>query len=1004
MTNGQEEAIKKATGPCVILAGAGTGKTYTIVEKIRYFIENGIYSPERIVCIAFSNEAANNLVSRIYRIVDLKEKGEPVIRTFHGFSADLLRKHGDKIGLNKEFNILTPDEAKVVLYRFLKVPIGNCHSYISAIGTAKDLGIKLEELGEYLDKKMEKLKNIDLEKRMESLQFEMQTLYLRNDKFRKRELANEIKKISSLLKLKKFLNAWNAYEKLKMIKNYLDYSDLNKNALTLLEKNKDIAKDYDYIIVDEFQDTNKIQLDFLFGLAWNKNITVVGDLNQSIYRFRGAYNRNFNEFRERFNVEGKDIFNLDRSYRSSNKILRAAHQLILNNYSNKEECFEVFNIKNNEGEKIEVYELKNSKEEARKIVELIKDEIDKGSALNDICVMFRTHQQGKIIRKALEGKKIPYVSVSKNPLLKERSIRTVVDYLIILNKLKNKEKGGEQAWWDLIYQLGFVENDLIKIGKFIKDNLEAESLCGMMLNYLAELDLTDAGKLAVRILIKRIKLMLDQLSNEVPELIKNIYHVSGLINEQKTREEKAIVMNFNKFFDLAKEHSTLYGDDLGNFLYYLDILDSLGIEIESADSENEGVRLMTLHATKGLEYKTVIITNMAQKRFPIERITNSSIIPIELYPEFSNLRERGFTEEELEYYIYEYERKNQLFEERRLCYVAFTRAKEKLILTYAEEYGGRKSFASQFLDEIKYKQNPDFVFNQDFEEKYEEPSVEIKAGINFLSLFKGENIDENIIQLLKDSKQERDIVLPKNIVLSPSSLLLFKECQRRYEYKYVYNMPEQKTISWEAILLGSFVHIVLEKGVKSNFRDLKGFEDIAKKMHLDEEWQGVDLNNALLLIKVFFERNKTKYNVNSITEQKLNIELGGVKFTGFADRIDFSSNGLEIIDYKTGKNSIAPLARNWQLGYYALAASSLGRVRKITLDMLRHETPLEFEVDDKGNANPLNSPRMHGFNIYGVEEELIKTAHEILNAYEKGFRSCNVEKNCEFCNEYVWGL
>src|SRR3989344_2174102 len=388
----------------------------------------------------------------------------------------------------------------------------------------------------------------------------------------------------------------------------------------------------------------------------------------------------------------------------------------------------------------------------------------------------------------------------------------------------------------------------------------------------------------------------------------------------------------------------------------------------------------------------------------MERIVGNPLIPVELSPEFLNLQGKKLSESDLAYYLYEYERKNQLFEERRLCYVAFTRAKERLILTYAQEYGGRRHYPSQFLEEVQYNKNLDFIFIEDFEEKYLEPEIEVKNSMNFFSIFSGEALDDSLVELLRNSKKDRGVISSKNVVLSPSSLLLFNECQKKFEYKYIYNMPERKTISWEAIMLGSFVHVVLDRGVRSNFYDLRNFEDMAREMHLDEEWQEVDLNDALILIRVFFERNKKKYNRYSKTEQKLNMEIEGVKFTGFADRIDFNSEGLEIIDYKTGKSSIAPLARNWQLGYYALAASSLGKVKRITLDMLRHESPLEFEIDEKGNALPINSSRMNGFNIYDVEQELIKTAHEILNAYEKGFKACSAGDNCEFCNEYVWGL
>ncbi len=978
----QEEAIKSVKGPCVILAGAGTGKTHTIVEKIKYIINNKIYKPERIVCITFSYEAANDLLNRVRKTLNSVEEREPIIRTFHGFSADLLREYGEKMGINARFNILTPDDAKVVLHRYLKISSADCHKYISAIGIAKDLGIALDSLQKYLEAKMRGIGDSEfLEKKIGDLDFQLKTLHLKKEKIIKEEITAEIRKLRNLLNLKKFIKAWAAYEKIKQIKNYQDYSDLNKNAINLLQKDKVIADSYDYIIVDEFQDTNKVQLDMLFLLAAHRNITVVGDLNQSIYRFRGAYNRNFSDFKERFKVEEKDFFNLDRSYRSPNKVLRAAYRLILNNYSDLDRCFQVLNRDGRDGENIEAYELKNAREEARNVIELVEREIQKGNELRDICVMFRTHQQGRVFKRAFEARGIPFVSVNKNSLLKEKSIKIVIDYLAILKKLKNQENGGQDVWWNLFYHLDFKEEDLIKIGRFIKSNPENKNLSRSILENLQSLELLESGRILARILVERLNKLLPSASKNVQELIKDVYNVAGMINEQKIKEEKIVMMNLNRFYELAKEHGALYGDDLDGFIYYLNILESLGIEIEAADFEENGVRLMTLHATKGLEYKIVIITNLAQKRFPIEGVKNNPLIPPELSPEFNF---NNLSEKDLDYYIYEHERKNQLFEERRLCYVAFTRAKEKLILTYANDYGGRRYYPSPFLHEINYKNNLDFSFFADKEEKYNELET-----------------NNNLVQAIP-YKDEKNI--PSDITFSPSALLLFKECQKKYEYKYVYNMPEQKTISWEAVMLGSFVHKILEAGVNKRFRSLKEYEDLAKEMHIEGDWKDIDLPEALQIIRIFFERNKNKYNLNSKTEQVLRAHLGDFNFVGFADRIDFNPDGIEIVDYKTGKSDVPLLNRSWQLGYYALAASSLGKVRRIVLDVLRHERPLEFELDEMGNAHAINSPKMEGFNVFAVEQELIKTAQAILDAYKKGFQPCAVEKNCEFCNEWVWRL
>ena len=994
-----QRAIEKTEGPCIILAGAGTGKTYTIVEKIKYLIEKKIYPSERIVCITFSNEAANNLLSRVRRALEFGKGREPIIRTFHGFSSDLLRKYGEKIGIGENFKVLDPDQAKVILHSNFRVSPYYCHKYISEIGTAKDLGVGIEDLEEYLERREKDFSGINLERRLESLQFELQTLHLKAGKGERSEIMSKIKEISFVLNLRKFVQAWKGYEKLKVKKNFQDYSDLNMNALKLLRENPEIAEGYDYVVVDEFQDTNKLQIDLLKYLAVKRNITVVGDLNQSIYRFRGAYKENFSEFKKFFNVGSGDIFNLDKSYRSSNKILRVAHNLILNNYENPEDCFEVKNYDNREGDKIDVYELKNAKEEARKVVELVESEIERGVEPEEICILFRAHQQGRIIKNLLDVKKIDYSSVTKESLLKRREVGKVIDYLAILNCLKRKKNGSEQAWWDLIYKMDYIDSDLIKIGRFIKENKDCDCLSVKLLNELEKMNLSTSGRLASKILIERIKLLIPFCGKEVPELIKEVYRVGGLINREKTKDDKEVMLNLNKFYELAREHSGLYAPDLDGFIHYLDILESLELEVSASGFEKPGVKLMTSHATKGLEYKTVIITNLAQRRFPIVRFTNNSFIPMELHPELGKL---DFSDG---YVIEEYENKHQLYEERRLCYVGLTRAKQKLILTYAKEYGGKKYWNSQFLDEINFKQNKDINLVLDNDEKYEEPVLDIQTAFDLRKALSSPNSEDIIIDMIKSSdRKSANLDNGLDIVFSPSALLLFNKCQKEYEYKYRYNMPEKKAVSWEAIRLGSFVHQVLEKGVKGGFKSLKEFLDLGREMNCKEDWESVNFDDAEHLVKVFYERNKNKISDRSKTEQKLDIELGDLKFTGFADRIDFRENGLEIIDYKTGKSSVSPLERNWQMGYYALAASKLGKVKKITLDLLNKDKPLEFEIDDEGNALSVNSARMEGFNIYEVESELVDTAHKIQNAFKNGFKPCEVEKNCPFCNEYVYGL
>ncbi len=966
--NDIESAIKKISGPCAILAGAGTGKTHTIVEKIKYLIEKKIYPAEKILCITFSNEACNNIITRLRK--SLKEEKEPNVKTFHSFSSDLLRKHATKLDIKENFSILDENEAKIILHKNFKVSVANCHKYVSSISIAKDLGITKEKIEDYITREKSSFPE-DIEAYLKETEFEFQTRHIKKDKTQKKAIVEEIQKAKNILDLKKFITSWTAYEKIKKIKNYLDYSDLNKYALELLKNFPHISNEFEYIIVDEFQDTNKIQLDMIFSLN-NENITIVGDLNQSIYRFRGAYKENFAEFKTKYSIKNEDIFNLNKSFRSPNKILRTAHKLIEKNYEKKEDCFPVENANNAEGEQIEIYELKNGKEEARKVKEIIIKEAH-SKKLEDICVLFRTHQQGRIIKKVLESEKIPFCYVSRSSLLKQKSIKTVIDYLNIINNIRKKSKGGEKSWWNLIYNLELQEKDLIKVGKLIDSYKFSENFDAKILNSIQNLDLDEYAKNALSILTDKIKKMIQIKESNSPEIISEIYKISGIMEEQKTPETKEITLNLNKFLEIAKNHSEMYSPDLESFMNHLESIDALGIEIESSDIEEKGVRLMTLHATKGLEFKTIILTNMAQNKFPIIK-NSSTLIPLELFPDIEN---KKISHDQ--YLIEEYDKKSQLFEERRLCYVALTRAKENLYITYALKYGERKFSQSQFLEEINYKENPEIIFIPDYEETpYEK--------LNPLGIF------------IEKEKEFED-----KITFSPSALLLFSECEKKYEYKYKYKMPEEKIISWEELRLGSFIHLVLEKGVESKLKALNEFLGLARDLSEEEEWESINLEEAEQLVRVFYERNKDKFNEYSRTEQQLKTKIEELNFVGFADRIDFHQDGIEIIDYKTGKSSIPPKNRNWQLGYYILAASEIGKVKKVTLDMLKQEKPLEFEVLDTGVVKATNSSRME-FNINEVKKELIEEAKKILHAYKTSFKPCPIEKNCEFCNEYIYRI
>lgn len=964
----QENAITKEEGPCVVFAGAGTGKTYTIIEKLKYLIRNKKYIPEKIVCLTFSNEAANTLRDRLVRA--LQGTQEPIIRTFHGFCSELLKKHGENIRLNPDFRILIPDEAKIMLHKNLKVHPLLCGKYVETIGVAKDLGITAEEIERYIEKEKKRAYSDDLKKSVESMQFELNTRHARGEKYMRGELEEKrerLKQLSTLLKLQKFVRIWGAYEKLKKKKGLFDYADLNVWALELLRKKENISKEYEYLIVDEFQDTNKMQFDLLVLLAHQKNITVVGDLNQSIYRFRGAYRENITAFKEKFDVKQKDIFALEKSYRSPNTVLRTAHKLI----RKEPHQFLLKNAYGNEGEKVNVYELKNEKEETRKIIEIIENEIERGIKPEEICVIFRTHNQSQRLKKSCEEKKIPYAASAKRSLLAQPTIQKIINFLSLADDKNIKRKGSEMALWSLLHSYNISGEDLALVGREIKKE-SGENL----LQRLEKKPLSEPARIAletIKKIVETIEKAIEEKKSclELLDLVKN-----KALSFEITQEEENVL----RLREWVETYVKTEGSELSDILYHVSIMEKLGIILEAAPDEQKGIRIMTNHATKGLEYDVVILTNLAEGRFPSERARSNEIIPSALMPDIAEkLRDvPDYAKGEV---IESIEKEALLAEERRLAYVAFTRTKQRLYLTYAQEYGARSYAPSQFLKTIEYTTNPDITYVQELEEKTALKSPLLK-------------------QALELSKKG-----PRKKTFSPSALFLFIECQKKYEYKYLYGMPEKEPLSQEEINLGSFIHKVIEEGIKNGFIREEDFLMHARIKYTKEEWNDINLDDALAIIRVFYHRNKHKYTRESRTEQRLQINLEGIEFEGYADRIDIHPEGLEIVDYKTGKAFITARHRNWQLGLYALAAAELGLgpVKKMTLDMLRQEKPLEFELDEEGIARDINFPRT-AFALEEVKRELVQTAKKIQDCYEKGFEPCDIEDNCEFCNEFIWKI
>jgi len=1074
----QEKAIAKTTGPCIVLAGAGTGKTYTIIQKIKHIVDDKLYKPEEILCLTFSNEATNHLREELIKEYVINQE-KVIVKTFHSFCSDVLKEDGEKIGVDPDFEILLPDDAKVILYKYLNIAPYWANRYISTIHTAKDFGVSLSQIQEYNQKQLPFLLEYGTEDNLnniyEKMKTDLNTIYLSplpktKQAEAKKELKEFIEKYDEFIKFKQFIDIWKKYDSFKKEKSYLDYSDLNYYVLELFNKfgSEKYNEKYKYVLIDEFQDTNFLQFQLINYIANHKNITVVGDSNQSIYGFRGAYKDNLDEFKKNFNVnDTNDIFYLDKSRRSPNTVLNIAYDLIKTNYENNvSDCHLNSNYQDRQGDKVKVIELIDNYEEARCVGDIVLKKIEEKVPLKEIAILVRTHAQAEVLKQALIQKGIKYTYSGKVNFLRFREVKTIISYLSILSNIMNRAGIGDQGWWHLFhYSNELSPSDSLKIGRYLKSKRDEKiSIDQALLE--SKVDLSEDGKRIVEKVVSKLN-ELSKLSNKaLPDLVLDVYELSGLnraFTYERSPENIEHLYNLKKFYEITESFYKIHSKELVDFINYLEIIDKLEINIESSYTKDlDAVRLMTIHASKGLEFDTVILTNLADKRFPIGRTPNEPLIPKELIPDrLSEIKSwkdvNNLTEKEIQEKLKNYEKNIFLFEERRLCYVGFTRAKSNLILTYAKSYNqekGTTNLQSIFLNEIKYKENPNTEYIEDKEQKStiispssksEEYSSELKYQlINSLDVDSTSELitrllkylvsrrkdPENLIKdlkatypdinLLNQAKQKADesksglTFTTDSYIFSPSSLSEYLECPKKFELHNLYQMPsrgdfeEEEEGGTSPLDLGTFVHKIFETIVKDKVYNKEEAYNLAITISKDNEFknkiQGGDIITAKQLIDVFWIRDipRIKDSIKSETEIQLNLDLDNYKLIGYADRIDYNKDEtINIIDYKTNKSSIDTTKRKIQLGFYALAKQSQGyKISVLSLNMLKLEKPVELIVtkeDQDQVIGDIGTDKRANFKLSELREEIKSICNNIAKDYEHSFQPTTDQNKCKFC-------
>ena len=621
----QKEAVISTEGPCLVIAGAGSGKTKVLTHKIAYLISEKYVKPWNIIAITFTNKAANEMKERIQKIIG-DAANDLWMGTFHSICVKILRKYIDRIGFDHSFLIFDTSDQKTLIKECLKDlkvddKLFTDRAVLSEISNGKN---------EMLEPKDYKIKYAG--------------------DFRRETIGN----------------IYELYQQRLKENNALDFDDIINYTIKILTENPDVLEYYTekfkYVLVDEYQDTNKAQFMLVSILASKYgNITVVGDNDQGIYSFRGADITNILNFEKDF--PGTKIIKLEQNYRCTGNILKAANAVIKHNENKYEKKLWTAN---DEGELPSIYQSEDEYDEASYVVKQINHlKTEEYYKYSDFVVLYRMNSQSRAIEDILRREDIPYKIVGGLKFYERKEIKDIIAYLrliyntsdnISLKRIINEPKRGiGKTSLDNIQQIS--EQNGISMYEVIK-NAEQFGLNRVKANADDFINL-----------IEELRTKQNELS--ISELIKETLNKSGYtkaLELENSVEAESRIQNLEEFLTVAIEFEEEFADNtLGEFLENI----TLSSDIDNVEDAENSVTLMTLHSAKGLEFPTVFLVGLEEG----------------IFPGYKSIGEE-----------------NALQEERRLFYVGITRAKEHLFLTCAKRrtiFGSTSYNAiSRFVKEI----------------------------------------------------------------------------------------------------------------------------------------------------------------------------------------------------------------------------------------------------------------------------------------------------------------
>jgi DNA helicase II / ATP-dependent DNA helicase PcrA len=1031
LNENQKEAVEYDKGDLLIIAGAGTGKTAVLTQRITHIMKSNWAKPGEILALTFTEKAAQEMQDR----VDLEmEYGydEPLISTFHSFCDKILREDGYNIGLDSGYSLMSTTQAYIFLRR---------HFYDLPLKTLRPRGNPTQFINDLI-KHFSRLQDEDVSPRD----------YLEYVSTLPKKTKEEMEEYS---RLRELAQTYKKYADLKIENSKVDFGDLILLTLKLFRERGNILQKYRekfrYVLVDEFQDTNYTQNVLVNILVLGDEssrgkkkpgkrplLTVVGDDDQAIYKFRGAAISNILQFKETYS-DAKEVV-LVENYRSRQEILDASYSLIRNNNPNRLEITENIEKKlvakgafEKEEKPVNLIVESNEMKEAEKVVEeilrltgyeeyIVKGEAvqtfdEKGQAFfleekgqykfSDIAIFVRANSHAEAFIQALRNRGVPYKLGGSRGLYYREEIRNLIAFLRVLIDYSDEismYRLVSMPIWGLtpreylevnkrarannitllnqledLWEIKIGEGDIREQGGGFKEVKDGE-----VTEVLSPRAIAGIGSLLERLdfAIRKVK---DNRS--VLEILYEFVTESNYLKsfmEEESPENLFAVKNINKFFELVKNYEK--DNPESNIYEYVDYLD---YSIEIGDSplveqidmdELNAVNIMTVHGSKGLEFPVVFLVNLVAQRFPSMNRPDAIPIPEELI------------KETMPYEVGEKELSIQ--EERRLFYVGATRAKEKLFLSAAYFYGEakRKKKPSIFLNEI---------LDRKVDEEFDKKEINNLTNIGLEMTILDQDTFESIIE------NPKSLNLAKRF--SYSQLSLYESCPRKYEYSYVLRVPQKPNA---ALSFGITVHNTLRDFyslLRQSQSGLEGITDQPTKEDLislyEKNWVGAGYESSnqeeerrkegVEIMGRYFEKVFDGKEAPLRLEEGFDVHVGGTVFVGKIDRIDLvkregEMTEVKIVDYKTGKEKeVSDVKDDLQLPLYALFAERKLGFKVVGAEYIYVETGKILEVDISEERRELAEKKLL---------EVIELVKEGKFAARPGYlcRYCDYNSICEY--------